>query len=255
MMLTSRFEMWLGWGPDLAFFYNDAYIPTLGAKHPTALGQPMREVWREVLADVEDRIRSVMVDSIATWDKALLLLLNRNGYLEETYHTFSYSPLRGDTGATEGLMCVVTEETERVISERRLNTLRALADGLIGTQTINQVIGEVRTALAFNNRDFPFGLIYLLEPSGGWRAEALSREAQPLLSVEWPLQGFEGSVSARRIVLQGLSHHLRAVLGRFHRVTRCCYRSPAAPASRSAPWSSASILIGRAIAISSASRN
>ena len=208
MMLTSRFEMWLGWGPDLAFFYNDAYIPTLGAKHPTALGQPMREVWREVLADVEDRIRSVMVDSIATWDKALLLLLNRNGYLEETYHTFSYSPLRGDTGATEGLMCVVTEETERVISERRLNTLRALADGLIGTQTVNQVIGEVRTALAFNNRDFPFGLIYLLEPSGGWRAEALSREAQPLLSVEWPLQGFEGSVSARRIALQGLSYHL-----------------------------------------------
>ena len=142
MMLTSRFEMWLGWGPDLSFFYNDAYVPTLGTKHPDALGQPMREVWREVFSDVEDRIRSVMIDSVATWDKALLLLLNRNGYPEETYHTFSYSPLRGDGGLTEGLMCVVTEETERVISERRLNTLRALADGLIGTRTIDQVLGR-----------------------------------------------------------------------------------------------------------------
>jgi PAS domain S-box-containing protein len=205
MMLTSRFEMWLGWGPDLAFFYNDAYIPTLGAKHPAALGKPMREVWREVMADVEDRIRSVMVDSNATWDKALLLLLNRNGYPEETYHTFSYSPLRGDKGITEGLMCVVTEETERVISERRLNTLRALADGLIGPQTVEQVLGEIRTALAFNSRDFPFGLIYLVDPSGRWRGEALSREARPLLTIDWPLQGFEGSVSARRIPLQELA--------------------------------------------------
>ena len=134
MMLTSRFEMWLGWGQDLAFFYNDAYIPTLAIKHPGSLGKPMREVWAEVFYAVEDRIRSVMVDGIATWDKALLLLLERNGYPEETYHTFSYSPLRGNGGATEGLMCVVTEETERVIGERRLDTLRSLADGLIGAR-------------------------------------------------------------------------------------------------------------------------
>jgi PAS domain S-box-containing protein len=205
MMLTSRFEMWLGWGPDLAFFYNDAYLPTLGSKHPGALGRPLREVWREVFADVEDRIRSVMVDSVATWDKALLLLLNRNGYPEETYHTFSYSPLRGDGGLTEGLMCVVTEETERVISERRLNTLRALADGLIGTRTIDQVLGEVRGALAFNGQDFPFGLISLRDHAGQWRSEALSAAARPLLDVDWPLQRFEGSASARRIPLDRLS--------------------------------------------------
>jgi len=97
MMLTSRFEMWLGWGPDLFFFYNDAYVPTLGAKHPQALGRPMRLVWKEIFADVEDRITSVMRDNVATWDKALMLLLERNGYPEETYHSFSYSPLRGDS--------------------------------------------------------------------------------------------------------------------------------------------------------------
>ena len=76
MMLTSRFEMWLGWGPEITFFYNDAYIPTLGNKHPDALGQPMREVWREVFATVEDRIHSVMHDGVATWDEGLMLLWN-----------------------------------------------------------------------------------------------------------------------------------------------------------------------------------
>ncbi len=203
-MLTSRFEMWLGWGPDLAFFYNDAYKPTLGTKHPAALGRPMREVWREVFDSLSDRIRSVMVDGVATWDKALLLLLERHGYPEETYHTFSYSPLCGDGGVTEGLMCVVTEETERVISERRLNTLRALADGPLSTRTADQVVNEVRAALTLNGKDFPFGLIYLRDHAGGWHGHPCSYDAAPLIAVEWPLRGFEGGASARRVPLIGL---------------------------------------------------
>ena len=56
----------------------------------------------------------------ATWDEGLLLFLERSGYPEETYHTFSYSPLADDTGGVSGMLCVVTEETERVIGERRL---------------------------------------------------------------------------------------------------------------------------------------
>ncbi|HWK97830.1 MAG TPA: PAS domain-containing protein, partial [Pseudolabrys sp.] len=115
MLLTSRFEMWLGWGPDLAFFYNDAYIPTLGLKHPSMLGKPFRQVWAEVYDDVADQVERVRAGD-ATWNKALLLLLERSGYPEETYHTFSYSALLSSTGSVEGLMCVVTEETERVIT-------------------------------------------------------------------------------------------------------------------------------------------
>ncbi len=198
MMLASRFEMWLGWGPDIAFFYNDAYVPTLGSKHPNAIGQPLREVWREVFDDVADRVRSVMTDSVATWDKALLLLLNRKGYPEETYHTFSYSPLRGDRGVTEGLMCVVTEETERVISERRLDTLRALADGMIGTLTRGEVIEGVRAALNANRKDFPFALLYLHDASGAWSGSACSDDAGPMLARRWPLKEIaQGAASIR----------------------------------------------------------
>ncbi|MBL8301231.1 MAG: hybrid sensor histidine kinase/response regulator, partial [Ideonella sp.] len=111
LLLTSRFEMWLGWGPDIAFFYNDAYRPTLGNKHPRALAMPTRTLWAEIWPEIEPKLRSVYVDGQATWDRALLLLLNRHGYPEETYHTFSYSPLIGDTGRVEGVFCAVTEDT------------------------------------------------------------------------------------------------------------------------------------------------
>jgi PAS domain-containing protein len=164
----------------------------------------MREVWHEVFADVEDRVRSVMVHSKATWDKALLLLLNRNGYLEETYHTFSYSPLRGDSGRTEGLMCVVTEETERVISERRLDTLRALADGLIGTLTRDEVFAEVQATLAANRNDFPFGLIYLRDEVGNRHGLACSADAETLIAHDWPVGVIEDGASYLRVELDRL---------------------------------------------------
>ena len=188
MMLGSRFEMWLGWGPDLLFFYNDAYIPTLGTKHPWALGRPVREVWREIFGDVEDRINSVMQDGVPTWDKALLLLLERNGYPEETYHTFSYSPLHGDGGSVGGLMCVVTEETERVISERRLETLRALAAALVGVRDREAAARAALQSLAVNNKDFPFALVYLLDEAENPAAQYSLTPDDPLLAEIWALK-------------------------------------------------------------------
>ncbi|CAN7296557.1 PAS domain S-box protein [Phenylobacterium sp. LjRoot164] len=186
MMLTSRFEMWLGWGDDLCFFYNDAYAPTLGSKHPASLGRPFREVWREVYADVEDQVHSVMVEGKATWNKALLLLLERNNYPEETYHTFSYSPLR-DGETIRGLMCIVTEETEHVISERRLETLRRLSESLIEAPSHEAVIQGVCDALAANTEDFPFALAYVQDALGGWVGCSATDPGRSLLNLPWPL--------------------------------------------------------------------
>ncbi|MES2441472.1 MAG: PAS domain-containing protein [Pseudomonadota bacterium] len=195
MMLTSRFEMWLGWGDDLAFFYNDAYLPTLGIKHPSALGRPTKSVWGEIFDGLEGRFQSVMRDGVATWDEALLLILERSGAPEETYHTFSYSPLRGDSGAIEGLMCVVSEETERVISERRLDMLRTLATALLPARTHADVAVAVCEAQKSNEEDFPF--CGLLHPD----ADALPA---PLAAVSWPVEGLEPGVEAVRIELAGL---------------------------------------------------
>ena len=191
MMLTSRFEMWLGWGEDLRFFYNDAYVPTLGTKHPAALGRPFHEVWREIYADIEPQVHSVMRRGVATWNKALQLLLERNGYPEETYHTFSYSPLR-DGDDIRGLMCVVTEETERVISERRLETVRRLGECLIGAVTRDAVLQGVCDALAANTEDFPFALAYVRDPLGGLVGCSATEDGRELLQRPWPLDAARG---------------------------------------------------------------
>ena len=59
ILLTSKFEMWVGWGPDIAFLYNDAYRPTLGSKHEYALGMPTRELYQEIWPEIEPRLRRV----------------------------------------------------------------------------------------------------------------------------------------------------------------------------------------------------
>ncbi len=166
LLLSSRFEMWLGWGPDVRFFYNDAYLPTLGFKHPGALGTPMREVWAEVWDLVQGRVRTVYERAEATWDRALLLLLDRSGYVEETYHTFSYSPILEADGSVGGLFCTVSEETHRVISERRLASLRLLAEGLASAITQEDVLVAACDALREADRDLPFSLLYLFDDDG-----------------------------------------------------------------------------------------
>lgn len=163
MLLTSKFEMWLGWGPDLCFFYNDAYLPTIGIKHPAMLGRPFREVWAEVYDEVADQVERVRAGE-ATWNDKLLLLLERSGFPEETYHSFSYSPLYDGDGSVGGLLCVVTEDTARVISERRLETLRGLGSALANRTSREAVAEAVDDAMAANRRDFTFVAFELEAP-------------------------------------------------------------------------------------------
>jgi signal transduction histidine kinase len=165
LMLTSRFAMWMGWGPDLTFFYNDEYAQqTLGPKHPWALGRSSPEVWSEIWDTLKVRIDHVLATGEATWDEGLLLFLERNGYPEETYHTFSYSPAPSESpGVVGGLFCVVIEETERVIGERRIALLRDFASLLNQANTgEDDVLAAVGRTLA-GARDIPFSLTYLFE--------------------------------------------------------------------------------------------
>ncbi|KQP18048.1 ATP-binding protein [Pseudorhodoferax sp. Leaf267] len=166
ILLTSRFEMWLGWGPDICFFYNDAYRPTLGRKHPQGLGQPCHVLWAEIWDDIKDRMQTVYRDGQSTWDRALLLILERSGYREETYHTFSYSPLLGDTGQVEGLFCAVSEETERVLSERRMAVLSRLSAGLAASGTRASALQAIEHGLAGAAHDLPFAMVYLFDAQG-----------------------------------------------------------------------------------------
>lgn len=167
ILLTSKFSMWMGWGPELTFFCNDAYRrDTLGRKYPWALGRPASTVWAEIWQDISARVERVLSTGEATWDTELLLFLERSGYPEETYHTFSYSPLRDDDGRVVGMLCVVSEDTSQVIAERRMTTLRDLGSDPSLMRTEEEVLSFADRQLARNLRDLPFTLTYLFDANG-----------------------------------------------------------------------------------------
>ncbi|WP_237047657.1 PAS domain-containing protein [Lentzea guizhouensis] len=164
ILLSSRFSMWLAWGPELTFFCNDAYRRnTLGRKYPWALGRPAAEVWAEIWAEIKPRLDTVLATGHATWDEALRLFVERSGYPEESYHTFSYSPLRDERGAVAGMLCVVSEETDRVIGERRMATLRDLGSDPSVAREEQEVLAFACAQLGRNQRDLPFTLTYVFE--------------------------------------------------------------------------------------------
>jgi PAS domain S-box-containing protein len=175
ILLSSRFPMWMAWGPDLTFFCNSAYRrDTLGRKYPWALGRPASEVWEEIWPDIGPRIERVLSTAEATWDVALRLFLERSGYSEETYHTFSYSPLRDDDAQVVGMLCVVSEDTDRVIGERRMATLRDLGSDPSVVRTERQMLDFTAHQLAHNLYDLPFTLTYLFGDDGAARLAGVS---------------------------------------------------------------------------------
>jgi PAS domain S-box-containing protein len=169
IVLTSRYAMWMAWGPNLRFFCNDAYLPTVGIKRDWVLGSRSDKVWEEIWPDIGPRIDRVLNTGEATWDEGLLLFLERLGFREETYHTFSYSPLADDDGRISGMLCVVTEETERVVGERRLSTLSQLAGRLASARAEAEVLDAIKEGLDASNKDLPFALLYLYDEEGALR--------------------------------------------------------------------------------------
>ncbi len=164
--IGSRYPIVLWWGnPEYTMFYNDGYIPILGVtKHPGWLGRSGREAWKEIWSTVGPMLDSVFQTGEATWSEDLLLVMDRNLPREETYFTFSYSPIRGDKDKIDGIFCACYETTGRVIGERRLQTLRDL--GRIAVKSAEEACNVALNTLAANPFDVPFVLVYLLDEDG-----------------------------------------------------------------------------------------
>ncbi|MFN3620940.1 PAS domain S-box protein [Sphingorhabdus sp.] len=118
LMLNSKFPMFVAWGPELGFLYNDAYSELLGSKHPQALGQPFAQVWADIWPDIAPLVDAAL-DGEASYHENLPLLTTRKGFEEEAWFTFSYSPVRDESGAVSGVFCAVAETTEAMLNERR----------------------------------------------------------------------------------------------------------------------------------------
>ena len=166
IMLDSRYPMLIWWGPDLIQLYNDAYTPVMGARHPWGLGKPAPVVWSEAWPTVGPLAEAVLRDGISTWNERLQIVMTRNGYPEEVYMTFSYSPIRDEDGGIAGLFCACTEETQRVLGERRLRALRDVADATAETKTSGEAGEAACSSLGTNPYDLPFALLYLLDADG-----------------------------------------------------------------------------------------
>ncbi|WP_455605075.1 SpoIIE family protein phosphatase [Cellulosimicrobium funkei] len=127
LCFSTRFPAMIVWGPELTLLYNDGYRDMLGTdKHPSALGAPVRAVWPEIWDDIEPLFDAVLTEGRATWSEDMPLVMNRSGFDEETYFTFSYSPLVDDDGRIAGVLDIVTETTREVVNQRRLLTLGEL---------------------------------------------------------------------------------------------------------------------------------
>jgi signal transduction histidine kinase len=161
ILLGSRVPMQLLWGPEYTHLYNEAYIPIAGDKHPAALGRPAAAIWPEIWSTVGPMLDQVASSGEATLAEDLLLVIDRRGYLEESYYTFSYSPVNDLQGVVSGIFIAVTETTARVLRERRLRAIADLTDALAASAS-GQLVSAATAALGRAAADIPFALCYLL---------------------------------------------------------------------------------------------
>ncbi|MFZ5897115.1 MAG: sensor histidine kinase [Myxococcota bacterium] len=162
LILNSQHPMWIGWGTEMTCLYNDAYIAALSrAKHPWALGRPAAEVWAEVWGICEPLAEKVFKHGEATFVEDVCFFMNRGDFIEETYYSFSYSPIRDESGKVGGLFCPCSETTASVLNARRLRTLSALSANALAQRSIGAACASAADALAKNLDDVPFALLYL----------------------------------------------------------------------------------------------
>ena len=140
LMLHSKFPMFVAWGGELGFLYNDPYAEILGAKHPRSLGGRFYDIWSEIWPDISPLIDAALRGE-ATYREDLPLVMNRKGYDEQTWFTFSYSPVRDESGMIAGMFCACTETTQRKRTEDALRQSRAQIEAELADTKLLQDLG------------------------------------------------------------------------------------------------------------------
>jgi signal transduction histidine kinase len=182
ILLPSKAQIALFWGPELITLYNDAYRPVFGGKHPHALGLPIREAWSELWrAGLRELFDNVVRTGEAFWAKERPFYMERHGFAEETFFDVSYDPVRDESGAVGGVFCIVSEQTGRVIGERRLRLLRELGRVAADARSVGEVFGMSAAVLGEHAHDLPFAVLLdaqgrplaasRIEARGGWPLE------------------------------------------------------------------------------------
>jgi signal transduction histidine kinase/DNA-binding response OmpR family regulator len=221
--LSSRFPIALYWGPKFAMLYNDSLLPMVGAnKHPWAMGRPAFEVLPEIRAIIEPLLTHVRSTGEATWSEDLMLPLVRGASAEESYFTFTYSPVSDESGGVGGVFCAVVETTEKVIEERRLRLLNGLAQAT-QARTPQAACASGVAELTRSQNDVPFAVVYLLEEgtdlailAGTANIESGTALAPTTIRIDqpspWPLVASEGENAPRYVELDPGPHGSRGAV-------------------------------------------
>jgi signal transduction histidine kinase/DNA-binding response OmpR family regulator len=202
MLLPSKAQIAVFWGSEFVLLYNDAYRPVLGAKHPEALGTRGNQVWSEIWdGQLRALLEGVVRTGEAFWARDLLFVMQRHGFVEDTYFDVSYDPVRVESGTVGGVFCIVTETTERVVGERRLALLRDLAAQNATARSESEACVLAMNTLV-GKPDVAFALAYLGDELHAATPGATERlaEAAPALVKTLPLPSSSGRRPGRLIV-------------------------------------------------------
>ena len=213
------------WGEHLRFLYNDAYLPLLGNKHP-ALMLEGDQVWGEIWDIIGPMLDSVMRTGQATWSEDLLLPMDRHGYWEETYWTYSYSPLHDDDGTVRGVFTAVKDTTEEVVGRRRLAVLQELGALAGQARSVTEACDLVVRSLEGASDVVPFAAVYLRGPDGNPVLAGSSALGAGLS----PVPGGPGGWPAEEVLRDGRPVTLTDVIARFGELPSGGWKTPPAEA-------------------------
>ena len=173
LMLPAKAQIVLFWGPEFVALYNDAYAPTIGDKHPRALGRPAGENWAELWDDLEPMLRRVLETGETVFAKDRPFYIERSGYPENVYFDISYSPVRNETGEIGGVLCIVSETTERVVAQRELaRAQERLTQALSAAGMIGTFDWHVQTDTFYS--DARFAQMFSVDPAKGEKGAPLA---------------------------------------------------------------------------------
>ena len=176
LLLQSRFPMFVAWGKELGFLYNDPYAEILGAKHPAALGKRFYDIWSEIWTDISPLIDSAMAGQ-ASYREDLPLVMNRKGYDELTWFTFSYSPVRDESGKVAGMFCACSETTQKVLAERALRESEGRLRALVAASSyaLYRMSPDWSQMLALEGQGF---IADTSSPTGAWLGDYVHPDDQ-----------------------------------------------------------------------------
>lgn len=163
LCLSSTFPILIAWGPETIQIYNDSYRPICGAMHPQSMGMNFRICWESALEVVGDKFtRGQQGEGTYIHDQRMFL--QRYGYLEEAFMTFSFAPIRDESGGVGGIFHPITETTDKMLSARRTQVLRDLGAAVGKAKSIEEIASETANKYQEFLYDLPFTLFYKYDP-------------------------------------------------------------------------------------------